>query len=215
MTFAPQFSYKFLPRALFFADLFHPLHTTGSKLRRFHLCGIQGKSKSCQMLEQSQDKVAIPEGCPCPWFFEVSEWLPLLLVLSLRTDEQVLLRYLSWGFQSCFLVGLTRSLLKPRQVFQLVLIAPITQCWRVLKCPPICCEQVCRSKTQVYCLWEKKASLEGKETFGVLLLSLCSIFLALVVCKHSHGCPLPDNPFRCTMIWREFLSICVALQSCF
>lgn len=37
-------------------------------------------------------------------------------------------------------------LLKPREVFQLVLTAPMTQCWRLLKCPPICCEQACSSK---------------------------------------------------------------------
>lgn len=68
------------------------------------------------------------------------------------------------------------------------------------------------TKTRVCCLWGEKASLVGQKTFGVLLLSLCSIFLALLGCKHSH--PVPANPFRSAVIWRGFLSVCEALENC-
>lgn len=86
-----------------------------------------------------------------------------------------------------------------------------THAWRLLKCPPSAVNRFVDQKP-------KSAAFEGRklplrETFGVLLLFLCSVFLVLVVCKH--GCPVPENSFRCTTIWREFLSTCVALQSCF
>lgn len=115
-------------------------------------------------------------------------------------------------FSKRLLVGLTHSLLKPRVVFPLVLTAPITQCWRLLKIPSICYKQVCWPKTQVCCLWGEKASLVGQKTFGVLPLSLCSIFLALLGCKRSRSCPVPANPFRSAVIRRGFVR--EALKSC-